>query len=389
MQADHQIAEGNTLSVTMFTHRVRHLLEEEAGLSNVWIRGEISQFTLHASGHAYFTLKDEGACLSCVKFKSYFGEAQERYNVGEQVVVCGALTVYAARGSYQLKVSSIRRAGTGNIYEEFMRLKIKLEAEGLFDSGRKKPIPAAARRVGIVSSRTGAVIQDIRATIERRYAGLQLYLAPALMQGNGCSESVIEGMERLCALKHIEVVIIARGGGSPEDLCGFNDERLVRYISGCHLPVISAVGHETDFSLCDFVADARAATPTAAAEMISRDAAAMRALLKEAYAGINRRISRKIDDESLRLDNAEDKLRRLAHSCLTEKEVQLNLLNARLQAHDPALPITRGYTLTTRSNGKRLNGSEKTGEEIITYTQAGALHSTITKVETGKKLTDI
>ncbi|MBI2685915.1 MAG: exodeoxyribonuclease VII large subunit [Acidobacteria bacterium] len=237
--------------------------------SGIWVRGEVSGFKLAASGHAYFTLKDERATLRAACWKGSFRFVKFKPRDGDEVLVHGRIEVYEPRGEYQLIVDAIEPVGAGALQAAFEKLKKKLSAEGLFDEARKRPLPRLPRRIAIVTSPTGAVIRDILHVVERRFPGLHLRLFPAQVQGPGAAEQVIAGLEYFSANPWADVIILARGGGSLEDLWTFNEESVARAIARSSVPVISAIGHETDFTIADFVADRRAPTPSAAAEIVT------------------------------------------------------------------------------------------------------------------------
>ncbi len=258
--------ERRTFTVSEFTGHLAGLLQEEFG--NVWIAGEISGCKLSAAGHWYFTLKDEEAQLRCVSFRNTARFLRFKPRDGVQVLVRGRIDVYAPRGEYQLIAEVIEPQGHGALQLAFEQLKKKLSAEGMFAAARKRPIPKYPARIGIVSSPSGAVIQDMLNILGRRFPGLHIRLYPALVQGEGSVEQVTRAIEYFSSSGWADVVIVARGGGSLEDLCTFNEETVARAIAECKVPVISAVGHETDVTIADFVADLRAPTPSAAAELV-------------------------------------------------------------------------------------------------------------------------
>ncbi|GAA5170900.1 exodeoxyribonuclease VII large subunit [Viridibacterium curvum] len=266
--------------VSEFVRRIRLHLEQ--GIPLGWIRGEISSLTRAASGHLYFTLKDSDAQLRCTMWRNRAQLLAFQLREGMQVEVRAQATVYEPRGDLQLSVDSIRQAGMGNLFEAFMRLKARLEEEGLFDAARKRPLPRLPRCIGLVTSPQAAALHDVLTTLRRRAPGLQVVLYPTRVQGDGAAAEIaaainVAGERR--DLDHCEALIVCRGGGSLEDLWAFNEEAVVRAVHACPLPVISGVGHETDVSLCDFAADLRAATPTAAAEQISSGIATLRETL--------------------------------------------------------------------------------------------------------------
>jgi len=286
-------------TVWELTRRIQATLED--GFPQVWVVGEISNYKQHTSGHVFFTLKDERASLRCVIWKSTLARqacrgltAAERLRHeirdGLEVEAKGHLSVFEKAGNYQLYVSSLRPRGIGALEVAFRRLKEKLEKEGLFDPARKRPLPRFPRRVGIVTSPTGAAVRDMLHVLARRWPAVQIVLAPALVQGPGAATEIVRGIQRLNRLGSIDVIIIGRGGGSLEDLWPFNEESVARAVRASAVPIVSAVGHETDFSISDFAADVRAATPSAAAEMVVPDAREVLATL----AAEGRRLARHV-----------------------------------------------------------------------------------------------
>jgi len=253
-----------TLTVTEFTERVKTLLE--GTFHSVWVEGEISQLKVHRSGHVYLTLKDEDARLEAVVWRSTAWKMQYQPGVGERVVARGRVSLYPQRGSYQLVIQGLQPAGIGALQAAYEALKAKLGAEGLFDDERKRPLPFLPRAVGVVTSATGAARRDIEAVVHRRCPQVPIILYPATVQGPGAAAEIVRGIEALAKRPDVDVIIAGRGGGSIEDLWAFNEEPVVRAIATCSKPIISAVGHETDFTLADFVADWRSPTPSAAAE---------------------------------------------------------------------------------------------------------------------------
>jgi exodeoxyribonuclease VII large subunit len=255
-------------TVTEFTRRVRRLLEGDAALQDVWVQGEISNFSRPASGHLYFTLKDAGASLRCVMWK---GDAIRVRGMplqdGLSIEAHGKIGVYEPSGQYQLIVDILRPAGEGALYAEFLRLKMLLEAEGLFAPERKRPLPNFPRTIGIVTSSTGAALRDMLNVLRRRLPLAEVVLAASPVQGTEAPPALVLALQKLNTLVKPDVILLARGGGSIEDLWAFNDERVVRAVVASNAPVITGVGHETDFTLVDFASDLRAPTPTAAAEL--------------------------------------------------------------------------------------------------------------------------
>lgn len=264
--------QSNILSVSQLTRRVKGLLEGEIG--SVWVAGEISNWRVSPAGHAYFTLKDADSQIDAVMFRGRIAALRFKPDSGLEVIVCGLVTVYEKRGNYQIVCEEMQPKGLGALQLAFERLKKKLEAEGLFDEAHKKPLPLLPKRIGIVTSPTGAAIRDILNVINRRFANVHIVLYPARVQGDEAAPEIAEGIRALDAWG-VDVMIVGRGGGSLEDLWPFNEEVVVRAIYEARTPIISAVGHEIDFTLADFVADERAPTPSAAAELVVKERQAL------------------------------------------------------------------------------------------------------------------
>jgi exodeoxyribonuclease VII large subunit len=254
-------------TVTNLTRHLRQLFETDADLQGVWVEGEISNLSRPASGHIYFTLKDPGASLRCVMWKTEAARLRIALKEGMAIDVHGSLGIYEVSGQYQLYMDTLRPLGEGALYQEFLRLKTSLEAEGLFDAAKKRPIPPFPRRIGIVTSPSGAALRDMLNTLRRRMPLVEVVLAPAQVQGEEAPQALVKALRTLNRFAIPDVVLLARGGGSIEDLWAFNDERVVRALGESQAPVITGIGHETDFTLADFAADLRAPTPTAAAEL--------------------------------------------------------------------------------------------------------------------------
>src|SRR5262245_58586976 len=261
--------ERTVLTVSELTQRIKTALEER--VPAVWVQGEISNLRLPSSGHIYFTLKDDAAQLRCVLFRSRGRRVRFEPEDGMQVLAFGGLDVYANRGEYQLIVELLEPKGVGGLQIAFEQLKKRLEAEGLFDPDRKHGLPAFRRTIGIVTSPTGAALRDMLHIIGRRFADLRVVIAPVRVQGEEAPREIVTAIASLSQIEVIDVVIVGRGGGSIEDLWAFNDERVARAIARCRVPVISAVGHVTVFTIADFVADLRAPTPSGAAELVVRE----------------------------------------------------------------------------------------------------------------------
>lgn len=275
-------------TVAGLTRLVRSMLE--SGIGDIWVEGEISNFRRQSSGHCYFTLKDDSAQLSCVLFaRTAAGMRDVQLADGRQIELFGSLSVYEARGQYQLVVKRARDRGAGALHARFEALKKKLEAEGLFDPARKRPLPPFPSRVGLVTSPTGAAIRDFLNVLHRRHSGIGVLINPVRVQGAGAATEIARAVREFgeaasFGLPPVDVVVVTRGGGSLEDLWEFNEEIVARAVAACPVPVVSAVGHEIDFTICDFAADVRAATPSAAAELLSADAAGLLLHLRREFA---------------------------------------------------------------------------------------------------------
>ena len=292
------MAERAVLTVSQLTERLRAVVEEQ--FPAVWVEGEISNFRLYGSGHAYFTLKDETAQVRSVLFRNRMRRIRFEPGDGQHVLAFGSLEVYATRGEYQLVVELLEPRGLGALQLAFEQLKTRLHAEGLFAEGRKRPLPRFPRRIGIVTSPSGAAVRDILRIIGRRFEGLSIVIAPARVQGEGAAAEIAAGIADLNALGGVDVIIVGRGGGSLEDLWAFNEETVARAIAGSKVPTISAVGHEVDVTIADFVADVRAPTPSAAAELVVREKHALVDGLVDLRTRLERAMSRRLAREGER-----------------------------------------------------------------------------------------
>ncbi len=362
---------SRTVSVTELTLGIKRQLE--GGFSAVRVAGEISNFRLQSSGHAYFVLKDANAQLSCVLFRGQGGGGRSALRDGAQVILGGDVTVYEPRGQYQLRVDFVEVQGIGALQAAFERLKSKLAGEGLFDAAHKRPVPAFPRRVGLVTSPTGAAIRDVLHVVGRRFAGMEFVLAPARVQGAGAAEEIAEALGLLNGWSAsqgdsnrggLDVILLTRGGGSLEDLWAFNEEPVARAIAASKVPVISAVGHEIDFSIADFVADLRAATPSAAAEILTAGYVASRGLvgsagerlgvlarrrldtMRDALGGLEGRLNRvhprrRLETGAMQLDDLREALLRSVQDRLQRSRTALNSTLLRLGAQRPSAALLR------------------------------------------------
>ncbi|MEN6570393.1 MAG: exodeoxyribonuclease VII large subunit [Anaerolineaceae bacterium] len=374
---------ANSISVSELTRYLREWMESDELLRDVWVQGEISNLSRPSSGHIYFTIKDEYSALKCVIWRTSAGRASANLQSGLAVEVHGYVSIYERDGAYQLYVDTVRPAGEGSLFQEFLRLKARLEEEGLFDAARKKEIPQVPARIGIVTSPSGAALQDILNTLRRRYPLVEVVLAPAAVQGENAPAELAASIERLNREPGMDVIIVARGGGSLEDLWAFNDERVVRAVAASHVPIISGVGHETDFTLTDFAADLRAPTPTAAAEQAVPDQMDVRERLlgtqrrlKDALSGIAREeklnlaeINRKLSQASplMRVRSDRQRLDELAGRSLTGlqhsfeiKKTQTYGLDQRLKALNPYGVLKRGYAIVTNGADEIIRSVDQT-----------------------------
>lgn len=376
------------LTVSQLTFRIRKLLEGDPELQDVWVEGEISNFSRPASGHLYFTLKDKGASLRCVMWKTDAMRMRLALRDGAAIEVHGRIGVYDQGGQYQLYADIIQPKGEGALYQEFLRLKAMLEAEGLFDITRKREIPELPRKIGIVTSATGAALRDILNTLRRRLPLVQVILAPSAVQG---AEAPLALVNALASINRQgpDVILLARGGGSIEDLWAFNDERVVRAVVDSAAPVICGVGHETDFTLCDFAADLRAPTPTAAAELATRitvyDLAGHIQNLHERLSSLtyDRLADQKVVISSLvsRLryvspsrriqserQNLDDLARRTLSALVHGNELQsihVKGLKHRLESLNPLAVLKRGYAVVTRRMDGMVVSKVKQAEGVM------------------------
>src|SRR5512135_2405095 len=289
------------ISVTDLTRYIRDLFELDYRLQDVWVQGEISNLSGPSSGHVYFSLKDPGAAIRCVMWKTTASTQANKLREGDAIIAHGKLSVYEPQGAYQLYVDAVQAAGAGDLFQQFELLKAKLQAEGLFDPDRKRPLPEAAHTIGIVTSPTGAALQDMLNIIRRRWPLLHIVLAPAPVQGADAPPKIIAALHKLYQRNDLDAIIVARGGGSIEDLWAFNDENVARTIILSPVPVISGVGHEVDFTIADFVADLRAPTPSAAAELITPDQEEVRSTLADGAATLQSLLHDRIQQDRLRL----------------------------------------------------------------------------------------
>jgi exodeoxyribonuclease VII large subunit len=385
-------------TVSQITKYIKELFEVDLVLQDLWIEGEVSNFSRSAAGHVYFTLKDEAASIRCVMWRLLAEQQIYLPSNGEAIVAHGRISIYEVQGTYQLYVDALQPAGLGVLYLQFEALKKRLEAEGLFAPERKRPLPPFPRCLGVVTSPTGAAIRDILHVLGRRYPLVEVILSPTLVQGDEAPPQIVAAIEALNEHTDAEAIIVARGGGSLEELWAFNDERVARAIYSSRLPVISGVGHETDFTIADFVADVRAPTPSAAAEMAVPDQGELQGTLnlrrnrlvalmrrqmaerRSALAAQGRALSRlspqaKIASYRQRIDElTRSASASLAHHLALQRErLRGHLL--RLQSLSPLATLERGYSITRQL---------RTGEIVRSVAQVAAGDRIETQVSDGK-----
>ncbi|MDW8351190.1 MAG: exodeoxyribonuclease VII large subunit [Anaerolineae bacterium] len=363
------------LSVSELTAHIKDLIESDEALEDVRVAGEVSNLSRPTSGHLYFTLKDATAQIRCVMWRSQATRIARTLQNGDSVIARGRVSVYERDGLYQLYVESLVAQGTGDLNAELERLKRKLEAEGLFDAARKRPLPEFPRVLGVATSPTGAAFQDILNVLRRRYPLIQVVLAPTAVQGEEAPEQIVRAIHKLNALGQCDVILVARGGGSLEELWAFNDERVVRAIANSSVPVVSGIGHEIDFTLADFAADVRAPTPSAAAEIITPDINDLRMRVDALSAAMAELMAEQIGDARARLAALQRALRLLspAHQLARRREklddlgrrltaaqahrlalarLRFEGLRARLEGVGPAATLARGYAIVRRATGE-------------------------------------
>lgn len=393
-----------TLSVSQLNEYVRRLLAGDPMLRSLRVQGEISGFKRYTSGHLYFTLKDEEACVSCVMFRSAAEALDFRPQDGQRVTIRGSASLYPQRGQYQLYVERMQREGVGELYMRFEALKRRLTAEGLFDQAIKKEIPAYPRVIGVATSRTGAVLRDIVRVARRRDPNISILLAPTSVQGAGAAGEIVHALEQLNRQGEADVILCGRGGGSIEDLWPFNEEIVARAIRASKIPVISCVGHETDFTIADFAADLRAPTPSAAAELAVPEAAALRAaidgLLESGAAAIERRLTLErahlarlnasaalnmpsrllIERRETALERLTGRMTRAAQTMPQTKRARLDGLMRALNAVNPNAVLERGYAVV-RQNGQAVTDASAldVGDLIDVTLKGGTLGARVTR----------
>jgi exodeoxyribonuclease VII large subunit len=393
--------------VSQITAYIKELFDSDYALQDLWLEGEVSNYSQAASGHVYFTLKDEEAQIRCVMWRSQVERQAYLPQDGEAIVAHGRISVYEAGGQYQLYVDDIQPAGDGLLYLQFEALKERLAAEGLFDAERKRSLPLFPRQLGVVTSPTAAALRDIVNVLRRRYPLVEVVLSPTLVQGDEAPPQIVAAIEALNQYTDVDVIIVARGGGSLEDLWAFNDERVVRAIYASQAPVVTGVGHETDFTIADFVADVRAPTPSAAAELAVPDQQELRGAVESWRGRLAQLMKGQIEEERRVLQYREQVLHRfspqahidsyhqriddmmrstlagLKHSLALARE-RLRTLDSQLQTLSPLATLERGYAITKHlGTGKVVRSVAQVvaGDRLEVRVSDGQFESTVDAVQ--------
>ena len=365
------------LSVSQLNDYIKGILQHDPNLQEVLVQGEVSNYYCHyASGHVYFTLKDEDTQIKAVMFSRSKDQLDFELEDGMKVILEGQITVYPPRGEYQIQVENVQPKGTGALHIAFEQLKKKLEKEGLFEEQYKRELPEIPQRIGVITSPTGAAIRDVISVVKRRFTNVSLLIAPATVQGDNAEPTLLRGLDLLNNHFDVDVIIIGRGGGSLEDLWAFNKEKLARAIFNSATPVISAVGHETDYTISDFVADLRAPTPSAAAELVVSDRKELEKYLQRLITNLNSAVKNKLDqkaqylenlasrsvfkllpekikEESQRVDDLAQQLEKSINLQLTRKQEKLQSVVGKLSSLSPLNTLARGYSLARKEDTKQ------------------------------------
>ena len=395
----------NVYTVKQVNSYIKNMFTQDFMLNRIYVKGEVSNCKYHTSGHIYFSLKDESGTIACVMFAGQRGGLSFHMREGQQIIVLGSVNVYERTGSYQLYAQEIRLDGEGTLYEKYQMLKQELEEMGMFAKEYKQDIPKYAKTIGIVTAPTGAAVRDINNIAQRRNPYVQLILYPALVQGEGAAQSIVNGIHAMEQL-HPDLLIVGRGGGSIEDLWAFNEEIVARAIFDCQVPVISAVGHETDVTIADYVADLRAPTPSAAAELAVWDYRQLQGYLDECRLRMNRsmtgtiRINRlrlkeldvrlsylhprhKLQDQQQRLIELEEELRTLMRDRVKEARHRLAIQIEKLNGLSPVRKLNQGFAYVEEADGgvvKSIRQVEK-GDELTVYVTDGLIRTSVKAVQ--------
>ena len=397
----------NVLSVSEITAQIKWQIESQ--FSSIWIQGEISNFKHHSSGHMYFTVRDDSAELRCVMFRGYNQMIHFKPENGMEVLMHGKITVYEPRGQYQLMVQNMEPAGIGTLYLAFEALKKQLAVEGLFDESLKKILPSYPKRIGIVTSRTGAALQDMLNVFNRRAPYVEIILYPSLVQGDNAAADLIRGIQELESRKDVDVIIIGRGGGTLEDLWPFNEEALARAIAACKTPLISAVGHETDLTISDMVADLRAPTPTAAAELATPSVDELKMGLSQWIGKLSMTLQHQLDRFWQQFDHLSErhafqqpqviidlhrkKVKILVHQMDLSMDHHFSVMKVKLKGFEKELSVlnpsdvlNRGYSIAFKRDGSIIRQADALdiGDRFVLKTGDGSLEAEKKKSLTGE-----
>ena len=397
-----------SMTVSDVSRYLRELMDSDDILRDIWVRGEISNLSRPSSGHIYFTLKDSNSALKCVVWKTTAIRLPILLQSGMAIEAHGGISVYERDGQYQLYIDSVRMSGEGELYREFMRLKAKLEAEGLFDPDQKRALPEMPAHIGVITSPTGAALQDILNTLRRRYPLAEVTLAAAAVQGEEAPPALVKAIERLNRDRSVDVIILARGGGSLEDLWAFNDERVVRAVAASEIPIVTGVGHEVDFTLCDFAADLRAPTPTAAAELSTPDREDLRAELEALKSRLGFALERDVmyfwadlleikhklsqlspmwlvRNDRQRLDEMVKRMQTATHNQLKLRRGSVSASTGKLTTLNPYAVLQRGYAIVSDHQGKVVSnvGQVKKFDQIHIRLADGTIKSTVDEIHGG------
>lgn len=399
----------NVYTVKQVNLYIKNMFTQDFMLNRIYVKGEVSNCKYHTSGHIYFSLKDESGTIACIMFASARSGLSFRMREGQKVVVLGSVNVYERDGKYQLYANEIILEGAGLLYEKFEALKQELEEMGMFADEYKQPIPKCAKTVGIVTAPTGAAVRDIIQIASRRNPYVQLILYPALVQGEGAADSIVRGI-RMMEKQNVDVMIVGRGGGSIEELWAFNEEKVARAIFECRVPVISAVGHETDTLISDFVADLRAPTPSAAAELAVYDYRHVLEQMEAFFSRMRRQMrlktmlerrrleqlelrlkhthpQQKLNENRQRLLELENRLRDRMQMLLEENKYRLAIYTEQIDGLSPLKKLSQGYSYTELADGENVRSVKqvKGGQEISVYVTDGKIKARIIEVEDGWK----
>ena len=393
-----------TVTVTQLNNFIKDIMDNVAPLRDISVKGEISNITLHRTGHIYLTVKDEGALLKAVMFRGDAEKLSFTPKNGDKIIITGRISVFVRDGVYQMYASSMELDGVGSLYAAFEQLKAKLAEEGLFDESHKKRLPPVPWSIGVITAPTGAAVRDMINISGRRFPGCEIVLYPSLVQGPDAAPNIIKGIEYFNRTRRVELIIVGRGGGSIEDLWAFNDENLARAIYASELPVISAVGHETDFTIADFVADLRAPTPSAAMELALPDTGELMRKFGNVKTRLSALLSRRLEsekkllrmlserrvftspetiyqDKQLETARLGDMLEKALAGALESKRKETKSLSQLLASYDPLGVLKRGYSVAYDKNGKIIKSETEvqTGEEFSVRLAKGAIRGVRTE----------